>query len=181
MTEHLTSERGHAVVVMGVAGCGKSTIGSLLAARWGVRFVDADDLHPPSNVAKMTAGVPLDDADRLPWLRRVGTVLAEETVLERDVVVACSALRRTYRDELRRSAGHDVTFVHLDADRDVLADRIAGRVDYFLPPALLDSQLAVLEPLDTDETGVTIDIAEPPDLVVERAAAWRRARTAGSR
>ncbi|MEG3613713.1 gluconokinase [Isoptericola haloaureus] len=168
------------VVVMGVSGCGKSTVGALLAARWHARFVDADDLHPASNVAKMSAGEPLTDADRAPWLRRTGEVIAETADAGRAVVVACSALRRTYRDMLRDGAGGDVAFVHLTADRDLLVERTTCRTDHFMPPALLDSQLATLEPLASDETGTTVDVTTAPETVVDRVAAWS-ARVPGVR
>lgn len=158
------------VVVMGVAGCGKSTVGSLLAARLGLRFVDADDLHPPGNVTKMAAGTPLTDGDRLPWLGRVAEVLRAGADAGAPVVVACSALRRTYRDALRR--GGDLAFVHLHGDRDLLAGRIAARTDHFMPPALLDSQLATLEPVASDETGLVVDVAQAPDRIVDVVTAW---------
>ncbi|MFE5336073.1 gluconokinase [Isoptericola sp. NPDC056573] len=159
------------VVVMGVAGCGKSTVGWLLAARLGLQFVDADDLHPPSNVAKMSAGTPLTDDDRRPWLARVAEVLrgGDDGA---PAVVACSALRRSYRDILRAGAGGDVAFVHLHGDRDLLARRIAARADHFMPPALLDSQLATLEPLGSDETGVMVDVDQTVDRAVDVVAGW---------
>lgn len=154
------------VVVMGVSGSGKSTVGWLLARRLDVAFVDADGLHPPANVAKMTAGEPLTDADRLPWLRAVAAELAAAPA---GAVVACSALRRRYRDVLRDGAP-GVTFVHLDGSRDVLAARLAARLDHFMPASLLDSQLATLEPLDADEAGVVLDVGEQPDRLAEAAA-----------
>lgn len=154
------------VVVMGVSGSGKSTVGWLLARRLDVAFVDADGLHPPANVAKMTAGEPLTDADRLPWLRAVAAELAAAPA---GAVVACSALRRRYRDVLRDGAP-GVTFVHLDGSRDVLAARLAARLDHFMPASLLDSQLATLEPLDADEAGVVLDVGETPDRLAEASA-----------
>ena len=159
------------VVIMGVAGCGKSTVGLLLAARLGLQFVDADDLHPPSNVAKMSAGTPLTDDDRLPWLARVAEVFRDGDD-GAPAVVACSALRRSYRDILRAGAGGDVAFAHLHGDRDLLARRIAARADHFMPPALLDSQLATLEPLGADETAVVVDVDRTPDRAVDVVAAW---------
>ncbi|WP_454043387.1 gluconokinase [Cellulosimicrobium sp. Marseille-Q8652] len=166
------------VVVMGVAGCGKSTVGSLLAARLGLRFVDADDLHPPANVTKMTAGTPLTDDDRLPWLDRVADVMRAGADAGTPVVVACSALRRPYRDALRR--GGDLAFVHLHGDRDLLAGRIAARADHFMPSTLLDSQLAALEPVADDETGLVVDVAQAPARIVDLVTGWLGAGVAGS-
>lgn len=156
-----------AVVVMGVSAAGKSSVASALSSRIGAAWVDADDLHPAANVAKMAAGSPLHDDDRWPWLDEVGARLADQ----RSVVVACSALRRVYRDRLR-AARPDAVFVHLTADRVVLASRAAARDDHFMPPALLDSQLATLEPLEPDERGVVIDVELPLTEVVDQAADW---------
>lgn len=147
-------------VIMGVSGCGKTSVGQALAARLGIGFVDADDLHPPANVAKMRAGVPLTDADRAPWLDRVAAVLHDRA----PVVVACSALRRAYRDRLRAGAGGPVTFVHLSGDRALIAARMAARHGHYMPPALLDSQLATLEPPTADEA-LTMGIDEDPDCI----------------
>jgi len=158
------------IVVMGVSGCGKSTVGARLADALGGRFVDADDLHPPGNVAKMAAGAPLDDADREPWLARVAEVLATGATADAAVtVVACSALRRRYRDALRDGSGARLYFVHLVGDPALLERRITARTGHFMPPGLLLSQLAVLEELDPDERGVLVDIAPPPGSVVRAA------------
>ena len=156
------------VTVMGVSGSGKTTVGAALAQRLRVPFVDADDLHPPANVAKMSAGIPLDDADRLPWLRTVGAWLAEHAA--RGGVTSCSALRRSYRDVLREAAPEQV-FVHLAGDREVIARRVAGRPGHFMPAALVDSQFATLEPLDPDERGVTVDVDQPIDALVDACVA----------
>ncbi|WP_394553784.1 gluconokinase [Agromyces sp. MMS24-JH15] len=145
---------GAAIVVMGVSGSGKSTVGAALAEALGLAFVDGDDLHPPANVAKMAAGVPLDDDDRAPWLRAVGLRLAEG-----EVVVACSALRVRYRDRLRELAT-GTRFVFLDLDRDELARRLGQRPGHFMPASLLDSQLAALERPDASEGVLTV----PGDL-----------------
>jgi carbohydrate kinase (thermoresistant glucokinase family) len=155
------------VVVMGVSGCGKSTVGALLAGTLGVPFADADDLHPPRNIAKMSAGQPLTDDDRRPWLARVGAELAGASG---GMVVACSALRRRYRDAIREAAPGTV-FVHLDAPRGRLAERMAARLDHFMPASLLDSQLATLEPLESDERGFSLDGTPPPTELARRAAA----------
>lgn len=152
------------VVVMGVSGSGKSTVGRLLAERLGVAFAEGDDFHPPANVAKMAAGHPLTDADRWPWLRTLAAWITEHSA--HGGVVTCSALRHSYRD-LLRSAADNAWFLHLAGDRDVIATRLATRSAHFMPPALLDSQLATLEPLDADEPGLTVDIgtATPEEIV----------------
>jgi carbohydrate kinase (thermoresistant glucokinase family) len=150
------------IVVMGVSGSGKSTVGALLADALQVPFTDADDLHPRSNVEKMAVGAPLTDDDRWPWLRLVGRALAEASAT--GLVVACSALKRSYREAILAEAA-DTTFVLLSGSRDLLASRIGARKDHFMPASLLDSQLATLEPLGQDEPGVTIDIsADPAEL-----------------
>lgn len=150
------------VVVMGVSGSGKSTVGAALAERLRVPYADADDFHPPGNIAKMNAGEPLDDDDRRPWLEAIGRWLAEH---DRGVVT-CSALKRSYRDLLREHRP-DVVFVHLHGDPEVIARRQAGRPGHFMPASLLDSQLATLEPLGNDERGFVVDVGPPVDRVVE--------------
>ncbi|MFF9408613.1 gluconokinase [Streptomyces anandii] len=144
------------VVVMGVSASGKSTVGAHLAERLGVPFQEGDDLHPAANRAKMASGHPLDDADRAPWLAALADWIRATADRGRGGVLSCSALRRAYRDALRRS-GADVWFVYLALDRAVAARRIARRTGHFMPPALLDSQYAVLDPLEADEPGVTVD------------------------
>jgi len=139
------------IVVMGPSGSGKTAVGTALAVDLAVDFVDADDLHPAANVEKMHAGIPLDDADRMPWLDLVGARLAAESGL----VVACSALARRYRDRIR-GAAPDVRFVELRVSREELDRRMRTR-QHFMPPALLDSQLSTLEHLDPDEHGVTVE------------------------
>jgi gluconokinase len=153
----------NSVVVMGVSGSGKTTVGSALADALGLRFVDADAMHPPANVEKMAAGIPLTDADRWPWLDAVGAVLAHDPV-----VVACSALRRGYRDRLRASATK-LRFVYLHGTRELLAERMSHR-DHFMPVALLDSQLAALEEPGDDEDAIRYDIVRPVDEIVTDAA-----------
>ena len=151
---------------MGVSGAGKTQVGSALAALLRVPFRDADGLHPAANVEKMSAGIPLTDADRWPWLAIVGSVLAETESL----VVACSALKRSYRDAIRAAAS-DTAFVHLTVDRDTLADRVASRPGHFMPVSLLDSQLETLEPLESDEAGVTVQSTGEVGATAERVAA----------
>jgi beta-N-acetylhexosaminidase len=153
---------------MGVSGCGKTTIGDLVARELGVPFLDGDSLHPVENVAKMAAGTPLTDEDRWPWLATVGTELANAG--DGGLVLACSALRRSYRDAIRQQAP-DTIFLHLHGSKDVLRARTEGRSGHFMPPALLDSQLATLEPLDAGETGIVVDIAAPVQQVVREALA----------
>lgn len=138
---------------MGVAGSGKSTVGAALAQRLGVSFEDADHMHPPGNVAKMAAGQPLTDADRHPWLERVGAWLTTH----HDGVMSCSALKRAYRDQLRATCP-SVRFLHLRGSPELIEERLAARTGHFLPASLLASQLATLEPLGTDERGVTVDV-----------------------
>lgn len=150
---------------MGVSGSGKSTVGAALADRLEVPFADADDLHPPANVAKMRAGEPLDDEDRRPWLDEVGHWLAAHA---EGGVMSCSALKRAYRDQLRRHAPH-VVFVHLHGDREVIARRQAARTEHFMPASLLDSQVAILEQLEEDEPGFAIDVRLSPHEIVDEA------------
>ncbi len=156
------------LIVMGVAGSGKTTVAVLLAQRLGWTFAEADDFHPPANVAKMAAGTPLDDDDRAPWLATIAQWVSEADAAGRSTVVTCSALRRAYRDVLASAAG-DVRFVHLEGDPELIGARIAQRTGHFMPPTLLPSQLATLEPLQDDEPGVVVPIGAPPEEVVEQA------------
>lgn len=158
----------HRIVVMGVSGCGKTTIGDLVARELGVPFLDGDSLHPVENVAKMAAGTPLTDEDRWPWLATVGRELAAAG--NGGLVLACSALRRSYRDAIRKQAS-DTVFLHLLGTKEVLGARLEGRSGHFMPAALLDSQLATLEPLDIDEPGIMVDISAPVNQVVADALA----------
>ncbi|WP_329290268.1 gluconokinase [Streptomyces pseudovenezuelae] len=155
------------VVVMGVAGTGKTTIGPLLAARLGVPYAEGDDFHPQANIAKMSAGTPLTDDDRWPWLDAIGSWAHGRAGL--GGVVSCSALKRSYRDRLRAEAP-GVVFVHLAGDRSLIADRMSHRQGHFMPTALLDSQFATLQPLQEDEAGVVVDVSGGPQEITERAA-----------
>ncbi len=157
----------HVVVVMGVAGTGKTTIGPLLAARLGVPYAEGDDFHPPANIAKMSAGTPLTDEDRWPWLDAIGDWAHGRAGL--GGVVSSSALKRAYRDRLR-AAAPGVVFVHLTGSRELIEDRMAHRQGHFMPMALLDSQFATLQPLQADEAGVAVDVAGTPEEITERAA-----------
>lgn len=150
-------------IVMGVSGVGKTRHGTLLAQRLGARFVEGDDLHPDANRAKMAGGTPLGDEDRWPWLDSVAAALAEG---EPPVVAACSALRRRYRDRLRLGAPGTVV-LHLTGASDLIEERLRARKGHFMPPALLRSQLDTLEPLEADEDGLAVEVAGPPEAVVD--------------
>lgn len=156
------------IVVLGVSGSGKSTVGRLLAGELDVPFADADDLHPEANVRKMAAGHPLDDDDRWPWLQRVGETLADAA--STGLVIACSALKRSYRDAIL-AAEPRARFVLLDGDRELLQKRLARREGHFMPTSLLDSQLATLEPLEADEPGITMSIDRTPEQIVAETRA----------
>jgi gluconokinase len=148
---------------MGVSGSGKSTVGAALAQRLRVPFEDADDLHPPANIAKMSAGHALDDHDRYPWLEKVGEWLAAHPD---GGVMSCSALKRKYRDQLRHHAPH-LRFVLLEGSFEVISRRQASRPGHFMPASLLRSQFATLEQLQPDEDGVVIDVDQSVDAIVE--------------
>jgi carbohydrate kinase (thermoresistant glucokinase family) len=162
-----------AVVIMGVSGSGKSTLGPALAEALGWRFIDGDALHPPANVAKMAAGIALDDADRRPFLEGVAQVLAAHR--QSGVVVACSALRRSYRDYIRARAG-PVLFVLPVLEREALVARLAGRADHFMPSSLLDSQLDLLEFPEPEEQVILVDGNESTELQVGQALGAVRTR-----
>jgi carbohydrate kinase (thermoresistant glucokinase family) len=167
------------IVVMGVSGCGKSSVGLALADALGASFVDGDDLHPEGNKKLMAAGIPLNDENRWPWLDLVAQALAGGPADIREntetgtagatgTVIACSALKRSYRERILKGAPN--TFlIHLAGTRELLAERMSSRGTHFMPLSLLDSQLATLEPLASDEPGATFDIALPPQTIVEQA------------
>lgn len=157
-----------AAVVMGVASCGKTSVGEGLAERLGVRFVEGDRLHPAANVAKMSAGIPLGDDDRWPWLTKVG-----ETLRGHDGVIAsCSALKRIYRDRITSAAQRPVLFVFLDGSRELLERRIGERKGHFMPPSLLASQLATLERPAPPELAQRFDIDQSVAGIVDQARSW---------
>lgn len=155
-----------ALVLMGVSGAGKTSVGMAASAMTGVTFLDADDRHPPENIAKMAAGVALTDADRAPWIDAVGTALRTTS----PCIMACSALRRPYRDRLREHAPHAL-FVLLEVPRDELEGRVADRAAHFMPAGLLDSQLATLEHPDPDEGVIVLDATRPIDELAAAVAA----------
>ena len=167
----MTTERIH-VVVMGVSGCGKSSVGEKLAVALGARFIDGDSLHPEANKNLMAAGVPLNDENRWPWLDLVAEALAESRAdtVSAGTMVACSALKRSYRERILAGAPN-TRFIHLAGSRALLAERMSFRGSHFMPLSLLASQLATLEPLASDEPGATFDIALPMDTIVEQAIA----------
>ncbi|UKJ65977.1 gluconokinase [Cellulosimicrobium cellulans] len=151
---------------MGVAGSGKTTVATLLAHHLGTEYAEADQFHPEANIATMSAGTPLTDEDRWPWLEAIRDWLSAEAGAGRSGVVTCSALKRSYRDLLRTARGR-VCFVHLDGSPELLAERMAHRSGHFMPTSLLPSQLATLEPLDDDEPGFTLDVASTPEQIVD--------------
>lgn len=158
------------LVVMGVSGSGKSTVARLLADGLGWPMAEADDFHSPANIVKMESGIPLTDADREPWLRSLRDWISERDAAGESTVATCSALKRSYRD-LLRGATSRVRFIHLSGTREVIGARLSGRSGHFMPPALLDSQYADLQPLGADEDGITVDVEAAPEEIVERVRA----------
>jgi gluconokinase len=171
-----TAPSGPVLVLMGVSGCGKSTVAGVLAGRLGWDLCEGDDLHPPENVAKMAAGHALTDDDRWPWLERIAEWIRAQVDGQQSGIVTCSALRRSYRDVLR---GDGVVFVYLHGTREQIAARLTARHGHYMPPTLLDSQFATLEPPDEDEDAWWIDIGPAPAVQadeIERRLNARRCR-----
>jgi gluconokinase len=164
------SDTVHAIVVMGVAGCGKSTVAAMLSRRLGREFAEADAFHSAANIAKMRSGIPLTDEDRWPWLDAIAAWIATERANARPCIVACSALKRRYRERL--AAGHgDVRFVYLKGDYETVAARLAGRSGHYMPLSLLESQFAALEEPAPDEKALVLSIERPVEALVDEVAA----------
>lgn len=161
------------IVVMGVSGVGKTTVARLLAERLGLQYAEADDFHPPANIAKMAAGTPLDDRDREPWLHALGAWLGGRADAGTGGVVTCSALKRQYRDILRAHCP-PAYFLHLSGGPGLIEDRLSHRAGHFMPVSLLNSQYATLEPLQPDERGAVLDVAHTPAQLVGTAEALLR-------
>lgn len=177
----MTGESGgpHHVVVMGVSGCGKTTVATALSEATGMRFLEADDLHPGANVSKMAAGVPLDDDDRWPWLEALSEWMHDQRAQGRSTVITCSALKHSYRQLLARGLPQ-LHFIHLTAEPGLLTLRLERRAGHYMPASLLDSQIAALEPLRSDESGVVIDASVTPEQVVRQALSWLREQRAAA-
>ena len=154
---------------MGVSGCGKSTVGTQLAQKLGVEFLDGDDYHPPANKQKMSQGIPLVDADRWPWLANVAHALTQSARQHGCVIGACSALKRSYRDCLVEEAGEPILFMHLSGSKQLILSRISGRHHEYMPASLLDSQFATLEPPGEDENAANISIDQTVEAIVAAA------------
>ncbi len=147
-----------AIVVMGVSGCGKTSVAEGLAAALPAAFIEGDSLHPAENVEKMSKGIPLDDADRWPWLDIIGRALSDALAQDKSIVISCSALKKVYRDHLRAAAGGNLSFVFLKGSRELLLSRMSARRGHFMPASLLDSQLATLEDPSGEPGVVTVSI-----------------------
>lgn len=169
------SEATRRIVLMGVAGCGKSAVGAALAARLGATYLDGDDLHPAANIEKMSRGDPLTDADRWPWLTLVGQRLAAPGGI---LIIGCSALKRRYREHIVREADGPVTFVHLAGSKALITARMSARAGHFMPTSLIDSQFAALEPPAGYENAVTVDIDDTLEGIVHQIVAKLAQRAA---
>ncbi|NNG73718.1 gluconokinase [Rhizobium laguerreae] len=161
--------RPHAIVVMGVSGCGKSSVGEKLAEALHLQFMEGDALHPAANVEKMSKGIPLTDDDRMPWLDRIGEEMKASLEKSEGIIVSCSALKRLYRDRLRAAAGGNLFFVYLEGSRALLMKRMGERKGHFMPVSLLDSQLATLEVPPGEPGVVTVDIDDTVDGIAATA------------
>jgi len=161
--------KARAVVVMGVSGSGKTSVGEAVAASLGLPFVEGDGLHPAANVEKMSKGIPLTDEDRMPWLDLIGETICASLTCGEGVVLSCSALKRAYRDRLRRAAGGGLFFVYLHGTRELLARRMGERKGHFMPASLLESQLATLEDPTGEPGVVTVDIDGSVEAIAEKA------------
>lgn len=157
------------IVLMGVSGCGKSTVGEALASHLGWRFIEGDSLHPAENVAKMAAGQPLNDEDRSGWLATLALQLAQARQAGQGLVISCSALKRSYRD-LLRSGDPAALFVHLTGSREVIAQRLAARTHLYMPASLLESQLADLQMPEADEHALSLSVLQPPRQLIDSIA-----------
>lgn len=162
-----TPDEPQHLVVMGVSGVGKTTVAKQLSIRLDYEFAEGDDFHPPANIEKMSSGVPLEDEDRVPWLRALADWVRGRHRDGASTVITCSALRRRYRDVLREGADNTF-FVHLVGEEALLLERMGGR-QHFMPPTLLKSQFAALEPLEDDELGITLEVTDPPEQIVAKA------------
>lgn len=160
-----------AIVVMGVSGCGKSSVGEAVAQERGARLIEGDEFHPPENIAKMSAGTPLTDADRAGWLARLGAEAAASVTQGNEVILTCSALKRSYRDRLR-AAVPGLGFVYLDLARDVAGERMKHRPGHFMPASLVDSQFATLEPPTGEPDVLAVDATLPIAEIRARVGAW---------
>ena len=163
MTEK-AAQKNPVLVVMGVSGSGKSTVGGMIAGAMGWDLQEGDDLHPQANIEKMATGHPLNDDDRWPWLAKIALWITQHTDAGQPGIVTCSALKRSYRDILR---GENVVFIHLAGSRDQIGQRLTARLDHYMPPSLLDSQISTLEPIDPDEQAIIIDVGGSPVEIVE--------------
>ncbi|MCE4267995.1 gluconokinase [Rhodococcus globerulus] len=163
MTEK-AAQKNPVLVVMGVSGSGKSTVGGMIAGAMGWDLQEGDDLHPQANIEKMATGHPLNDDDRWPWLDKIAQWITQHADAGQPGIVTCSALKRSYRDILR---GENVVFIHLAGSRDQIGQRLTARLDHYMPPSLLDSQISTLEPIDPDEQAIIIDVGGSPVEIVE--------------
>ena len=172
MHDYLRSVGPQALFVMGVSGSGKSTLGVVLARTIDCPFLEGDEFHSPEAIAKMHAGVPLTDADRWPWLDRLGRAMGAAVASHGIAVASCSALRRTYRDCLRKVITAPVGFVLMDVDREELLRRLTARTGHYMPPSLLTSQIDTLERPQPDERTITLDATRPTEALCEQTVAW---------